>query len=211
MPARHGLPRKLEQVVKPLGTATGQDRLGLGPFDDRFDLRPNERHLAELDLDMRRPSRQQSRSYQIASQSCSPRREAECRNPQPVRGTEHALINRNPIPDRVPAAAADCPPRFASPQAKLGRNTLMGPAHQAGADRAMLGRTQPVDHVQSRDASAGDRVALERGAANSHVADDPAFLVARQIAAGRFIILAARLEILPSQHLGCREVGIRRA
>ena len=64
--------------------------------------------------------------------------------------------------------------------------------------------------MQSRDASAGDRVPLERGAANPHVANDMTSLLARQIAAGRFIILVARLEILPPQHLGCREVGIPR-
>ena len=89
LPARHGLPRKLEQVIEPLGTTAGQDRLGLGPFDDQFDLRTARAYLAELDLDLSRPGRQQSRSYQITGQSCSPRREAECRHPQPMQGTEH--------------------------------------------------------------------------------------------------------------------------
>ena len=69
MPARHRLPRKLEQVVKTLGIATGQERMSLGPFQDRFELRAERAHFAGLDPDSRRPSRQQPPSYQIAGQS----------------------------------------------------------------------------------------------------------------------------------------------
>ena len=98
MPARHRLPRKLEQVIKTLGIGTGQKGMSLGPFHDRFDLRAERANFAGLDLDSRRPSRQQPPSYQISGQSRSPRGQAECRNPEPVRGTEHALIDRNQFP-----------------------------------------------------------------------------------------------------------------
>src|SRR5271157_5511819 len=84
MPAGHCLPRELEQVVKPLGTTTRQDRFGLCPFDDRFDLRGECANFAELDTDLRQAGGQEAPSYQISGQAYFLLREAECWNPQPV-------------------------------------------------------------------------------------------------------------------------------
>ena len=74
----------------------------------------------------------------------------------------------------------------------------------------MPGRAQPVDHVERRDAAGRDPVALEAGAADPHVADDVVPLVTRQVAARGVVILAARLQVLPPEHLGRGEVGVGR-
>ena len=56
MPARHCLPWKLEQVVKTLGIAAGQNRMSPSALYNRFDLQAKGANLAELDSDSRRPS-----------------------------------------------------------------------------------------------------------------------------------------------------------
>ena len=75
----------------------------------------------------------------------------------------------------------------------------MGLAHQARADRAVLGRAQPVNDVDRRrlPAVGRERLALECGAAEPQMADDLSCFVARDIAARGRWGRPLRLSALP--------------
>ena len=147
---------------------------------------------------------------------------AQAPGPQPVARAEDPGVDRHQAPQVVARPLADHQRRLADPQAELRRDPLVRPPHQAHPDGLVLGRAQPVDDVDRRHPAARgrQRLPLERRPAQPQVPDDPARLVPRDVAprgVGTAASVLAELprepdlrpQVLPAQHLGRGEVGVR--